>query len=111
MILCLGTTPVYQRTMVFERVTPDAVNRAREVWDYASGKAVNAARVVHTLGRDVVVTGFAGGARGKALVEDLESSGVVHDFVWTPAETRQCITVIDRSNGTATELVEESSAA
>ena len=111
MILCLGTTPVYQRTMVFERVTPDAVNRAREVCDYASGKAVNAARVVHTLGKEVLVTGFVGGARGKALVEDLDRAGVAHDFVWTPAETRQCITMIDRSKGTATELVEESTAA
>jgi tagatose 6-phosphate kinase len=111
MILCLGTTPVYQRTMIFERLTPDAVNRAREVCDYASGKAVNAARVVYTLGRDVLVTGFVGGARGKALVEDLDRAGVAHDFVRTPAETRQCITLIDRSNGTATELVEESTPA
>src|SRR5258708_3397627 len=75
MILCLGTTPVYQRTMVFDRVTPDAVNRAREVHDYASGKSVNVARVVHTLGEPLLATGFVGGGRGEALLRDLDASG------------------------------------
>jgi tagatose 6-phosphate kinase len=109
MILCLGTTPVYQRTMIFDRLTPDAVNRAKEVSDYASGKSVNAARVIHTLGGPVLATGFTGGRRGQALLADLDSAAIPHDFVTTPAETRQCITLIDRSTHTATELVEESS--
>jgi tagatose 6-phosphate kinase len=108
MILCLGTTPVYQRTMLFDHVTVDAVNRAVQVMDYASGKSVNAARVVHTLGHDVLATGFLGGARGDALRADLNAVGVRNDFVTVSPETRQCMTVIDRSTGTATELVEES---
>lgn len=108
MILCLGTTPVFQRSMIFDHVTPDAVNRAREVSDYASGKSVNAARVIHTLDGEVLATGFVGGGRGQALLVDLDAAGIAHDFVTSPTETRQCITVIDRSSGTATELVEES---
>ena len=108
MIVCLGTTPVFQRSMIFDRLTPDAVNRAREVADYASGKSVNAARVIHTLGGEVLATGFVGGGRGRALLADLDAAGIAHDFVTAPTETRQCITVIDRSTGTATELVEES---
>jgi tagatose 6-phosphate kinase len=111
MILCLGTTPVYQRTMVFDRVTSDAVNRAKEVHDYASGKSVNAARVISTLGESVLATGFVGGGRGNALCRDLDAAGIPHDFVTIPTETRQCVTVIDGSAGTATELVEESSPA
>ena len=109
MILCLGTTPVFQRTMVFDRVTLDRVNRAVQVSDYASGKSINVARVIHTLGRDVLATGFVGGARGEALCRDLDRAGIKHDFVAVAPETRQCVTVIDRSAGTATELVEESS--
>ena len=108
MILCLGTTPVYQRTMIFDRLTPDAVNRAKEVSDYASGKSVNAARVIHTLGGDVLATGFKGGGRGQALLADLNAAAIPHDFVTTPTETRQCITLIARTSHTATELVEES---
>src|SRR5690606_28083215 len=49
-ILCLSTSPTMQRTLVFDRVIPGDTNRADEVHDYASGKAVNAARVLHTLG-------------------------------------------------------------
>lgn len=110
MIVCLGTTPVYQRTMVFGRLTLDSVNRAREVYDYASGKSVNVARVIQTLGGQVLATGFLGGSRGQMLSRDLDDAGVAHDFVAVTAQTRQCVTVIDVAAGTATELVEESSA-
>ena len=110
MIVCLGTTPVYQRSMVFECLTPDGVNRAASAHDYASGKSINVARVLHTLGEDVIALGFAGGRRGDAMLADLDAAGIRHDFVRVATETRQCVTVIDRSTETATELVEESKA-
>lgn len=109
MILCVGTTPVFQRSMVFERLRLDDVNRAASVHEYASGKSVNVARVLRALGEDPVATGFAGGPRGEAMRRDLDAARVRHDFVTTRAPTRQCITVIDRENNTATELIEESS--
>jgi tagatose 6-phosphate kinase len=108
MILCLGTTPVYQRSMTFDHVMLDRVNRARQVSDYASGKSLNAARVIHAMGKPVLATGFVGGSRGRALCGDMDSAGIPHDFVMVNSQTRQCVTVIDRSTGTATELVEES---
>ena len=108
MMLCLGTTPVFQRTMIVDRFALDAVNRAAEVYDYASGKSINVAHVIHTLGKAVLATGFVGGARGEALRRDLDSIGIPNDFVTVAPETRQCVTVVDRSTGTATELVEES---
>jgi tagatose 6-phosphate kinase len=107
MILCLGTTPTVQRSMTFERVGIDAVNRAAEVQEYASGKSPNVARVLRTMGADALEVGFAGGERGRFLLEDLTRAGVRCDFVGVAAQTRLCTTVIDRSNGTATELVEE----
>lgn len=108
MILTIGTTPVYQRSMLFDRVTLDDVNRARAVTDYASGKSINVARVARTLGEDVLTSGFVGGARGEAICRDLDAAGIAHDFVRVSAQTRQCVTVIDRAAGWATELVEES---
>ena len=107
-ILSVGTTPVYQRSMTFDRVAIDNVNRAGEVHDYASGKSINVARVAHTLGEDALTTGFVGGSRGAQLCLDLDVAGIHHDFVQVSPQTRQCVTVIDRSTGTATELVEES---
>jgi tagatose 6-phosphate kinase len=107
-ILTLGTTPAWQRTMVFDRLTLDAVNRSTEVFDYASGKSINAARVLRTIGANVVTTGFAGGPRGEAMCRDLDQIGIAHDFQRVAAPTRQCITIVDRTDHTATELIEES---
>jgi len=108
LILCVGTTPTVQRSMIFDRVEQDAVNRAAEVIDYASGKSPNVARVLQTLGADVLEVGFAGGDRGRFLISDLQSAGIACEVVEVSSQTRLCTTVIDRSAGTATELVEES---
>ena len=109
MILCLGTTPVLQRTMVFQRLHVDAVNRAIEVSEHASGKSINVARVLHTLGEDVMAAGFLGGDSGKFIREDLAASHIAHEFISVTPKTRMCVTVMDRSNNTATELVQEAS--
>ena len=63
MILCLGTTPTVQRTIFLKRLEIDAVNRAHSVIESASGKALNVARVLTTLGKPCVALGFAGGDR------------------------------------------------
>ena len=110
MIVCLGTTPALQRTMEFARLDLDAVNRAAVTSQHASGKSINVARVLHTLGESSLATGFLGGDTGAAVRADLDVAGIAHDFVTVPAPTRVCVTVIDRSASTATELVEESKA-
>jgi 1-phosphofructokinase family hexose kinase len=108
MILCIGTTPTMQRTMVFNRLAIDDVNRAAEVHEHASGKSVNVARVLTTLdaGEAALAAGFAGGRRGDALLEEMTIAKIPHDFVRTEKQTRLCTTLIDRSTGEATELVE-----
>ena len=107
MILCLGTTPVYQRTIELDKLHIDAVNRARSVVESASGKSLNVARVLHTLGKACLAIGFAGGRRGDALVADLERIKLPHHFISVSLETRMCITIIDRASAAVTELVEE----
>jgi tagatose 6-phosphate kinase len=106
-ILCVTTTPVFQRSMTFERVRIDEVNRAVEVSEYASGKGVNVARVAHALGEEATVTGFVGGDSGKFIREQLNGWDISHDFITVGPRTRTCVTVIDRSSGAVTELVEE----
>lgn len=110
MILCVGTTPAAQRVMFFRELTPGAVNRAVEVLDGAAGKSVNVARVLKTLGARVFAVGVAGGDRGAEVRRALAAGGIDHEFVSIHARTRQCITVVDKSSGLITELVEESPA-
>lgn len=107
MILCFGATPTMQRSMIFNHLQINEVNRAAEVKDYASGKSPNVARVLRSLGADPLEVGFAGGIRGKQLLDDLSGAGIRCDFVNVHGETRLCTTVIDRATNQATELVEE----
>ena len=107
-ILCIGTTPAAQRVMIFRQLTPDAVNRALTTLDGVAGKAVNVAKVLKTLGAHPVATGFLGGPRGEFLRAAIAAKHIESDFVTVKAPTRQCITAIDGSAGTHTELVEES---
>jgi len=108
MIICLGTTPTVQRTMTFARLEIDAVNRASDVRQFASGKSVNVARVLHAIGEPSLATGFLGGEPGRFVRADLDRAGIAHDFVESESPTRLCVTLIDESARTATELIEES---
>lgn len=107
-ILCVGTTPAAQRVMIFRKLTHDAVNRAVTTLDGAAGKAINVAKVLKALGAHPIATGFLGGQRGVFLREAMAKRHIESNFVTVRAPTRQCITVVDESAGTHTELVEES---
>jgi len=108
MILCIGPTPAVQRVMVFPKLAIDAVNRAVRTLDGAAGKSVNVAKVLKSLGEQPLATGFLGGDRGDDLRALLQAREIEIDFVEVNKRTRQCITVIDESGATQTELVEES---
>jgi 1-phosphofructokinase family hexose kinase len=110
MILCVGAAPTVQRSMHFAAFATGEVNRAIEVTQVASGKSVNVARVLKTLGRDVLATGFLGGDSGRFMRAELQREGIAHDFVEVPAPTRTCTTILDRASGQTTELVEEAGA-
>ena len=87
MILCLGTTPTVQRSMIFDRFEINDVNRAAEVREYASGKSPNVARVLKSLGADPLEVGFVGGDRGRFLLVNLQAAGIRCDFVVVNATT------------------------
>jgi len=106
-ILCVGTSPAAQRTMVFRKLTLDAVNRAAITVDGVAGKSINVAKTLKALGEHPIATGFLGGDRGEHVRSVMAERGIESEFVMVTARTRQCITVIDESTGTHTELVEE----
>lgn len=95
--------------MVFRQLVIDSVNRAVSTVDGAAGKSVNVAKVLKVLAEKPFAVGFLGGDRGEELRRVLAEKQVASDFVTVQSRTRQCITVLDESNGWQTELVEESS--
>jgi tagatose 6-phosphate kinase len=105
MILVVGLSPAWQRTLVFEEIITGKVNRAARVSETASGKGVNVARVASILGADVKLLTVAGGARGRLLQTELKRQRLNARMVSVKAETRICQTLI--SSKPTTELVEE----
>lgn len=110
MILCIGTTPALQRVMFFRQLRIDAVNRAHTTLEGAAGKAINVAKVLRALGEEPLATGFLGGARGRKIQQVLDTRGIKSEFVKVAEETRECVTILNESEGTVTELVQESAA-
>ena len=105
MILVVGLSPAWQRTLEFAGWRTGEVNRARRVTETASGKGVNVARVAATLGAKVCLLTVAGGERGKLLEKSLAGEKFQSRVIRVSAETRICQTLL--GTGTATELVEE----
>ena len=105
MILVVGLSPAWQRSLEFGEFAVGRVNRAQRVRETASGKGVNVARVARQLGADVRLLPVAGGHRGKQLVDSIRSQKLASHIVPVEAETRFCQTLL--GGGTITELVEE----
>ncbi len=72
----------------------------------AGGKGVNIARTLKSLGQPVIATGFAGGATGTHIVEQLTEESILNDFVRIREESRTNTSVLDPTNGEQTEINE-----
>lgn len=105
MILVVGLSSVWQRTLFFDRFHPGEVNRATRVLETASGKGVNVARVAGLLGMPACVLTTAGGSRGTLFTNALKADRVPALIVPISGETRLCQTLIGKP--VVTELVEE----
>lgn len=108
MILVVGLSPAWQRTLNFKGFSVGEVNRAKSVTESAAGKGVNVARVAKELGVRVRLLTVAGGHRGELLARALRAQRISAKIVTVLAETRICQTVL--VSGKATELVEEAGA-
>jgi tagatose 6-phosphate kinase len=89
------------------RLTAQAANRVSEVVERPGGKGLGVARVLAALGHRTTATGFAGGATGRALREQLaDSAGVEDALVPIDGTTRRTISVVDAATGEVTRLNE-----
>jgi len=66
LILTVTLTLAVDVTYGVDRIRTGETTRVSTVEHRAGGKGVNVARVLHELGQEVAVCGFAGGSRGSA---------------------------------------------
>ncbi len=106
MILIVAPTPSYQRIWTFSKLKLDQVNRAESIDTLASGKGVNCARAIRKLGGMAEVLTFLGGETGRWMGKQLKAEGISVHAIEVDAPTRNCNTLVDKSTGHVTELVE-----
>jgi len=106
--LCIGLSPSIQRTVSFDSVIKNSVNRSSEYRFDASGKAANSARVLNQLERNSARVVCPLGAENISFFKKLaERDGLAVNPVEIPGRTRECWTLLDASDGGTTELVAE----
>ncbi|GAA3844253.1 1-phosphofructokinase family hexose kinase [Streptomyces coacervatus] len=107
MILTVTLNTALDLTYRIPALKPHASHRITEVTERPGGKGVNVARVLATLGHEVTVTGFTGGATGAVVQSQLTAiPGVVDALVPVAAPTRRTIAVVDEQTGDTTQLNE-----
>src|SRR3989339_551361 len=104
MILSISLNSAYQKVLLFDTCKEGGVLRASSLYTAPSGKGINVARALRTLGSNVTAAGFIGGSNGSLILKELKEERVSSDFVITAANTRVCTTVINKSNRSFTEL-------
>lgn len=106
MILTVTANPAVDVAYFVESFNMGEVHRPLKTVTTAGGKGLNVARVVSTLGEDVVAMGFIGGANGAFIESETERLGIGNAFTKIKGETRRNIDIID-AKGSCGEMLEQ----
>lgn len=105
-ILCVCFSATYQRSILFDSLELAEVNRSKSYELYASGKAVNSARVLNQLEKGCAFTICPlGQENAEEFIKLSEQDGINLSYIFVPGKIRECWTLLDNSAGTTTELV------
>src|SRR5258708_12179743 len=95
MIITVTLNAAIDRTLSVPNFRLGRGHRTVEQRTMAGGKGVNIARTLKALGQPVIATGFAGGATGTHIVEQLTEESILNDFVRIREESRTNTSVLD----------------
>jgi 1-phosphofructokinase family hexose kinase len=105
-LLILSLAPALDRYAVAAHFRRAEINRPRTVTALAGGKGLNAARTAVRLGVPTRTVTLVGGATGDTLRRLAAAEGLDVTWVDSDVETRQCLSLLDESDGSLTELYE-----
>ena len=103
-IITVTLNAAVDKTYVNIQLQLRKVNRIDQVLTCAGGKGINVARVLATLGAEVMTMGFIGGHNGEFIKEDLTKRGIETAFTTVEGESRLCLSFL--GSGQATEVLE-----
>jgi fructose-1-phosphate kinase PfkB-like protein len=93
-VLVAGLNPAWQQVYSLSSLHPDTVQRAESFHALASGKGLNAAKVLARLGHDVSVLQILAGENGRRVHGACPALGIRSLAAWTDGETRVCTTLL-----------------
>jgi 1-phosphofructokinase family hexose kinase len=105
-VLCVAANPSIDRLVEVERFEIGRIHRPDAVRAVAGGKGLNVARAAARLGADVTACALLAGHAGRWIAEELERAGVAGRHAWTTGETRTCVSILARADGSLTEVYE-----
>lgn len=105
MITTVTPNPSIDRTLHLTRFTRGAVNRVHRVLVEPSGKGINVALALRTVGRDVTAVLPVGGPSGRALIAMLDVAGLAHRDVPITGAVRTNVSLIE-ADGTTSKVNE-----
>ncbi|WP_417378382.1 1-phosphofructokinase family hexose kinase [Gimesia sp.] len=106
MIIAAGLSPAWQQILEVDSLEIGEVNRCQSAHWSASGKVINVGIAIRHLGIPCETIFSAGGYTRSLIETDLMQLQVPCRILDQQNPTRICTTVLDRSTGQTTELVE-----
>lgn len=106
--LCVCLNPTIQKTLVFSKIHAGEVNRTAQWRIDVAGKGIIPTRILTQLGEHAVHLTQLGGPTRDWFLSMCSDDGIAIEWVESGSPIRFCTTLIDESQGHATELVEES---
>jgi len=105
-IVCVSVNAAIDKIAAVDHLVPGEVHRPEVLSVVAGGKALNVARAAATLGMPVRSIAVLGGHAGDWMQAALRARGIETRVVRARGETRTCLSVLDRADGTLTEFYE-----
>jgi tagatose 6-phosphate kinase len=105
-LLFVAANPSIDRLYEVDRLVAGEIHRPRAMVAVPGGKGLNAARAAIELGGSVTATGIVAGRAGDWITDRLAQLGVDARMARSAGETRTCISILDRSSGSLTEVYE-----
>lgn len=93
MIITLTPNPALDVSGTVPKLIPNEKAYVSHEMRLPGGNGVNAARIAHRLGADVVATGFLGGSVGKEFAELLTLEKIPQHFIEIQGHTRSNVTI------------------
>ena len=111
-ILCVCLSATIQRTIQFDSFAVNGINRSKTWREDASGKALNAARVLNQLdgGCSTALCPVGNANAEHFLVLASRDNDLYVHPIYTEGSTRECWTLLDTKNSTTTELIPDETA-